>query len=123
MSKKFQFRDNSLKLTINNIDFNVDIFNLDKAKEVVALGERLIELGKGATTAEKTIESQAALVAALDIILGEGATAKIFADRPINVLDLIDIFTYVNEETLAHKQNKLAAVYSAARVNGVQSTN
>lgn len=123
MSKKFQFRDNSLKLTINNIDFNVDIFNLDKAKEVVALGERLIELGKGATTAEKTIESQAALVAALDIILGEGATAKIFADRPINVLDLIDIFTYVNEETLAHKQNKLAAVYSAARVNDAQSTN
>ena len=112
---KFKFRNNNLKLEIEDKTYNIDITNFEQSEELLKIAQDAIKLGeKGNST--KNIEQIILMIEkAIDTILGKGATKEIFKDRKINLLDLIDLLVFITEEINNFRVDKLQKVYSVNR--------
>lgn len=114
---KFKFRDNTLKLDIEDKVYNVDISNFEQSEKLLTIAKDAMEVeNKG--NSEKTVETMLMMIQdAIDTILGSGATKEIFKDRKVNLLDLLDLLAYITEEITEFRSNKLERIYSVNRKN------
>lgn len=114
---KFKFRDNTLKLEIEDKTYNVDISNFEQSEKLITIAKDAVKIGdKG--NSEKTVETMLMMIQdAIDTILGSGATEEIFKDRKVNLLDLLDLLAYITEEITEFRSNKLERIYSVNRKN------
>lgn len=126
MARKFEFKDNVLKLDIAGNIFEVDVFEPTLSRRInkhkIRLGEKGGHLTKKSDEGlyvkelEKELEESIQLcVGVIDDILGEGACEKIFKDRAVNFLDAIDVANFVFAEIDNYIQNDLAKKYSPNR--------
>lgn len=118
MVKKFEFKDNDLKLDIAGEKFKIDTTN-------IKLVERVSSFGKVATKLSKELEGREDYVQALketidfcqgsiDSILGKGATKQIFKNREVSLLDLLDVINYIMAQVKEDRDKKFQ-VYSPNR--------
>ena len=114
MVKKFEFGKNLLELDIAGEIFQIDttdprlIENAEEyGKKMQKYANRAEERAKEAGSGKAMEEMIQICVDFIDIILGEGATKKIFKDRKINFLDCIDIINFVTAEIQQVRNNKL----------------
>lgn len=114
---KFKFRDNTLKLDIEDKVYNVDISNFEQSEKLLTIAKDAMEVGNKGNS-EKTVETMLMMIQdAIDTILGSGATEEIFKDRKVNLLDLLDLLAYITEEITEFRSNKLERIYSVNRKN------
>ena len=114
---KFKFRDNTLKLEIEDKIYNVDISNFEQSEKLLTIAKDAMKVGEQGNSND-TVEMMILMIEdAIDTILGKGATKDIFQDRKINLLDLLDVLAYITEEITDFRANKLERVYSVNRKN------
>ena len=105
----FKFEKNTITLEFeNNLKFEVDA---QKTGDVISKYTKIFEDIRTGTAEDKTNEDVCnKVVCAIDEILGEGSTKKIFGERTIKLWDLVDVWTYIcNEQAYFHerKRNKI----------------
>lgn len=114
---KFNFRDNTLKLEIEDKLYNVDISNFEQSEKLLSIANDALKIGEQGNSKE-TVEVMISMIEdAIDTILGEGSTKEIFQNRKINLLDLLDLLAYITEEITKFRSNKLERIYSVNRKN------
>ena len=101
MVEKFEFGKNLLELEKHG----------KKMQEYAKIAEKRAEEVGNAKAMEEMIQ---VCIEAIDIMLGEGATNKIFKDRKINFFDCIDIINFVTSE-IQKKRNDKMQQYSPNR--------
>lgn len=114
MAKKFEFKKNTLELDIAGEVFNIDmtdpelIDNAEKsAQDMIGWSEKAEKVA-GEQGQAKAMEMSIQLcIDAIDGILGDGATKKIFKDRKINFFDCLDILEFLKAEMEQSKTEKL----------------
>lgn len=114
MVKKFEFGNNLLELDIAGEVFQIDTTDPKLIENAEGYGKKMQEYANKAEERAKEIGNAKAMeemiqicVDSIDIILGEGATKKIFKDRKINFFDCIDIINFVTAEIQQARNNKL----------------
>lgn len=112
---KFKFRNNNLKLEIEDSIFYVDIANFAQSDKLLQIADDALKIGKDGNTSENVEKLMKKVQDALDTILGEGATVEIFKDRKINLLDMLDVLAYITREISEFRSDKLQNVYSVNR--------
>lgn len=100
---KFEFRDNTLRLEIAGIPFDVNITD-DYLKKMKQWGQEAQDKAKQNLKIE---EHQAFMASAIDKLLGDGASEKIFAGRICNIFDYMDVLNYICSESANYQQNKI----------------
>lgn len=110
---KFKFRNNSLKLEIEDCIFEITMEDFRNANRFLEIAKKAEDL-QGSENEEDLLNLIREIV---DEILGEGATNKIFKDRPLNISDGIDLIIFLNQEINKFKAEKLNAIYSVNRQN------
>lgn len=100
MSKKFKFKDNSLKLEIEGHEFTIDvdeyIGNVEKVEYFTNMAAKVQGLtGKDKNEIEKIIK---VCTEAVNEILGEGAIDKIFEKNKMTPLRLIELISFLSDE-------------------------
>ena len=112
---KFKFRNNLLKLEIEDEVFNVDITNFEASDKLVKIAQDALKIGEDGNKPENIEMMILMIEEAIDTILGKGATKRIFKDRKINYLDMIDLLAFITEEITNFRSEKLEKVYSVNR--------
>ena len=114
MVKKFEFGKNLLELDIAGEMFKIDTTDPKLIENAEEYGKKMQEYANKAEERAKEIGNAKAMeemiqicVDSIDIMLGEGATKKIFKDRKINFFDCIDIINFVTAEIQQVRNNKL----------------
>ena len=114
MVKKFEFGKNLLELDIAGEVFKIDTTDPKLIENAEEYGKEMQEYANKAEERAKEIGNAKAMeemiqicVDSIDIMLGEGATEKIFKDRKINFFDCIDIINFVTAEIQQARNNKL----------------
>lgn len=108
---KFKFRNNTLTLEIEDEVFEItmeDFINTNRFLDIAKRAEDLQD--------SKNKEDILNLIREIvDEILEEGATDKIFKNRPLNISDGIDLIIFLNQEINKFKAEKLKTIYSVNR--------
>nr|DAQ38492.1 MAG TPA: tail assembly chaperone [Caudoviricetes sp.] len=114
MVKKFEFSSNLLELDIAGEVFQIDTTNPRLIESAEKYGIKMQEYSKKAEEIAKEHGNAKAMedmiqicVDAIDVILGEGATKKIFKERKVNFFDCIDVINFVTAEIEKSRENKL----------------
>lgn len=114
MVKKFEFGKNLLELDIAGEMFKIDTTDPKLIENAEEYGKQMQEYANKAEERAKEVGNAKAMeemiqicVDSIDIMLGEGATKKIFKDRKINFFDCIDIINFVTVEIQQVRNNKL----------------
>lgn len=121
MVKKFEFGKNLLELDMNGTMFKIDTTDPTLIENVEKYGKKMQEYAKIAEKRAEEVGNAKAMeemiqvcIEAIDIMLGEGATNKIFKDRKVNFFDCIDIVNFVTSE-IQKKRNDKMQQYSPNR--------
>ena len=119
MARRFEFRDNTLKLDIAGNIFQIDATAPETVQQIqkfaVEAQERATKLAKRDDFFEAMKEVIQFCLDTIDSILGAGAAEKIFAGRKINLYDCLDVINFIIEEIEADREERFKA-YSPARV-------
>lgn len=114
MVKKFEFGKNLLELDIAGEIFQIDTTDPRLIENAEEYGKQMQEYANKAEERAEEVGNAKAMeemiqicVDSIDIMLGEGATKKIFKDRKINFFDCIDIINFVTAEIQQVRNNKL----------------
>lgn len=121
MVKKFEFGKNLLELDMNGTMFKIDTTDPTLIENAEKYGKKMQEYAKIAEKRAEEVGNAKAMgemiqvcIEAIDIMLGEGATNKIFKDRKVNFFDCIDIINFVTSE-IQKKRNDKMQQYSPNR--------
>lgn len=108
---KFQFSDNSIRLDIEGHLYRIP-YNTQSITKVKELGACMVENSKKLqqeTDETKVIETATQIIYdGIDKILGDGASATIFADRERDFFDAIDLADYIFSEFSDFQRSKTA---------------
>lgn len=112
MVKKFQFGNNLLELDINGAKFEIDTTDPKLIENAEKYGKEMQEYAQKAEKRAEEVGNAKAMeeviqicVKSIDIVLGEGATKKIFKDRKINFFDAIDVINFITAEIKQSRDN------------------
>lgn len=122
MARKFNFKSNFLNLDIAGEEFEIDVFQPDLTKRMDDHRKELLEQGEALTSLrennasseelEKELEKAINLcVGVVDDLLEEGATKRIFKNRKINFLDIVDVSNFVFEEIDSYITDDVSTKY------------
>jgi len=110
MARKFEFRTNTLELDIAGHIFEVDPTNPRLIQEMQTFSEeaqkKVEELSKREDYAKALEKAIQFCIDAIDKILGEDASKKIFANRKVNFFDCLDVINFVVSEVNEFRQQK-----------------
>lgn len=100
----FQFRDYSLKFEFPGCEFTI-LGNSDLGDTIKGMREAFNKLHEDYKAGKKTKQEAIDYVLnCINQILGEGATAKIFAERAITLSDVADVLHFIIREVNSHNQ-------------------
>lgn len=110
MTKKFEFKNNDLELDIADNKFYVDTTDPE-------LIEKVLDFAKGAEDKANELKGKDDYVeelkgtisfclGAIDSILGEGSSDKIFEGRKVGMFDCLDVISYIVSSINENKDNK-----------------
>lgn len=112
MAKRFDFKDNTVELNIAGNIFNVDPTNADFVEKAVKVADNSVNMFNKTKSEELTAETIEKMIKEvlnmIDELLGENASNKIFANRTINMLDVIDVLDFIVQETTSTVDSKLS---------------
>lgn len=110
MTRKFEFKTNTLELDIAGHIFEVDPTNPRLIQEMqtfsVEAQKKAEELSKRKDYAKALGEAIQFCIDAIDKILGEDASKKIFANRKATFFDCLDVINFVVSEVNEFRQQK-----------------
>ena len=110
MARKFEFRDNTLKLDIAGNIFEIDVTAPETVQQiqkfVIEAQERAAVLAKRKDFSEAVKEAIQFCLDIIDSILGAGAAEKIFAGRKVNLYDCLDVINFIVEEIEADREER-----------------
>ena len=113
MTRKFEFKNNNLKLDIAGVTFEVDATNVEFVKRVTQFGKdatsKAKELGEEEDYAQAVGKLIGFCVESIDAILGEGAANEIFKDREVGLFDALDVVNYIVSEVKTDRETKFKA--------------
>lgn len=118
----FQFRDHALHLDIAGNLFDISV-NPKTIQSIVEWGRQAQEKAnqyRSRTDPESVLELETFMVSILDRLLGEGASARIFAGREQNLFDLVDIMNYIVSEVRGYQEQIAAPPLSDYHPNRAQ---
>lgn len=107
MAKIFEFRNNNLEIEIAGNTFEIDIADTELmskitgfSKEATELSNRLLEQSKdeNADYGKALEEAIQFVVGAIDMMLGEDASKKIFKGRKVSFFDALDVVNFIVDE-------------------------
>lgn len=103
----FQFQDNTIHLDIAGHKFQLAA-RQDLTERLVAAGKQMQEFEKACDEKDPEAfkKSVAFMHGAIDVLLGEGAAAKIFEGREADLYDCLDVFSYISSEVGAFAAQK-----------------
>lgn len=112
MVKKFEFGNNLLELNINGAEFAIDTTDPKLIENAEKYGKEMQEYAQKAEKRAEEVGNAKAMeemiqicVESIDVVLGEGATKKIFKDRKINFFDTIDVINFMTSEIEKARDN------------------
>lgn len=118
MTRKFEFKNNNLKLDIAGNLFEIDTMDTEIVENTMKFGQdaqkKSQQLGKKEDYVEALKEATQFCLDSIDIILGEGASSKIFSGRKVNLFDALDVMNYIVSEVKEDRESKFQA-YSPNR--------
>ena len=118
MARKFEFRDNYLKLDIAGNVFEVDVTNPETMETITKFADEALkkseELKKEQHYTTSLRDGIGLCLRTIDAILGDGASEKIFEGRSVGLLDCLDVINYINTEVARGKEDAFRA-YSPNR--------
>ena len=110
MARKFEFKTNTLELDIAGHIFEVDPTNPRLIQEMqtfsVEAQKKAEDLSKRKDYAKALEEARQFCIDAIDKILGEDASKKIFANRKVTFFDCLDVINFVVSEVNEFRQQK-----------------
>lgn len=110
MARKFEFKDNKLKLDIAGSIFEIDTTNPELVKRMqtfsIEAQKKAEELSKKEDYIKALEEAIQFCLDSVDKILGEGASQKIFANSTVNFFDCLDIINFVVSEVNEFRKDK-----------------
>ena len=110
MGKRFEFRDNRLKLDIDGNIFEIDTTDPELVGRVheftVGAQEMASKLSQKEHYAEALKEAIQFCLDTIDSILGEGSSNKIFAGRKVSFFDCLDVIEYITTEINADRESR-----------------
>lgn len=112
MVKKFEFRDHRTKLDIAGEIFYLDVTDKNLLNRVLEFSKESQELARNVNTdnyVEDLENAMEFMQKSIDNILGEGASKKIFKDRAVSFMDLLDVIKYINEVIIKERTEKLVS--------------
>lgn len=128
MARKFEFnKRNELELDIAGEKFTVNVMDPNwlkkheaKRVKIEEMGQRLRKLGENEAAnvneLDKLMEEAIILCAeTIDVLLGEKATERIFKDREIKFLDIVDVVHFIFNEASEHLERDVINKYSPNR--------
>lgn len=102
MARRFEFRDNTLKLDIAGNIFELDTSDIEVIERVQAFSkdaQKLVqEMNKKDDYVEALKETIQFCLDSIDSILGEGSSEKIFSGRKVNLFDCLDVISFIATE-------------------------
>ena len=108
---KFQFSDNSVHLDIAGNLYRIP-YNAEFVAKIKELGTCMVENSKKLqqeADEAKVIETAIQIIYdGIDKILGDGASAAIFADKERDIFDAIDVANYIFNEFSEFQKSKTA---------------
>lgn len=118
MARKFEFKDNVLKLDIAGNIFDIDTSNPDLVKNILTFAKGAEEKAEQLQNVDDYVDQLEAAIelclTSIDAILGEGASDKIFAGRNVSLFDCLDVINYIVVEIKNDREEKLK-IYSPNR--------
>ena len=110
MTRKFEFRTNTLELDIAGHIFEIDPTNPRLIQEIQTFAleaqKKVEELSERRDYAKALEEVIQFCIDAIDKILGEDASKKIFANREVTFFDCLDVINFIVSETNEFRQQK-----------------
>lgn len=108
---QFQFKE-GLVLDFGAVQYEVRPDDPDflevyetECRHCAELGDKLKTYPEGRQV-EAIRDACNGVTTSIDRILGEGAVAEIFSGRAIGFYDLIDVFSYITQETNAYRERR-----------------
>lgn len=99
MAKKFVFKNNDLELDIAGNKFYVDTTDPDLIEKVLDFARGAEKQAAELKDKEDYVEELRGTIEfslnAIDSILGEGASDKIFEGRRVGLFDVLDVLSYI----------------------------
>lgn len=123
MAKRFEFRERSLPLELDIAGHPfVLMLNKGVSEKLQAFSSKAQEISETMQDTEESAEKAwAFLAAALDDLLGAGATDTVFEGRAPNAFDMVDIISYICEQIEgAAKQQTVTTVSMPAKQQSVE---
>lgn len=112
MARKFEFKNNDLKLDIAGSVFYVDTTNPELIERVLDFAKRAQSMAEELSNKEDYVKELKETISfcldAIDSILGEGASSKIFEGRKVGLFDCLDVISYIIQEINEGKDNKFS---------------
>lgn len=110
MAKKFNFKDNDLKLEIEGETFKLDTSNPELISRVVDFGNEATKRAKELENEDSYVEALEQLIAfctdSIDTILGEKASKRIWKDRSVSLFDAMDVINYIIASVKEDREDK-----------------
>jgi hypothetical protein len=113
----FKFREHSHTVEIEGENYTLNI-STESDKMLNECSKKMLECVAQVQSGKKEEnELLSELADVIDIILGEGAIAKIFAVRTIDAYDLVDLTQYITSEIKAYKMRRAAELAKTQTTN------
>lgn len=118
MTKQFEFKNNDLELDIAGNKFYLDTTEPSLIERILEFAHGAEAMGNDLKGKEDYVEGLKEAIAfcleAIDSILGEGSSDKIFEGRKVGMFDCLDVMSYIVDSVNENKDNKFLA-YSPNR--------
>lgn len=112
---QFQFKD-GLILDFGKVQYELHPDDPDFLQAFNEECERCKELGnalRGRNDLPAAVrEACESIISSIERLLGDGAMAEIFADRPVGFYDLLDVFNHITQEANEYRKRRQAEAVS-----------
>ena len=104
----FEFSDRSRTITIIGKDYTYRLGDAETSKQIEAVANKIDRLKKAPKSSYYSSLQEAGKVIFefIDTMLGDGSSAEIFADRPLNDRDLFEFMAWFIDEVRDDEQDK-----------------
>ena len=117
MAKQFEFKK-GLQLDIAGNVFEVDTTDPDVMRNVLEFADDAKDMAEGLKDVDNYVEQLKDTIklclTAMDAILGEGASEKIFEGRKVGLMDCLDVMNYIIKEITEDREERFK-IYSPNR--------
>lgn len=115
MTRKFEFKNNNLKLDIAGNEFEIDVADECLIQNITGFADKAMKFSNKLSEEAKKEDADYGkalkdaiefVLGTINMVLGEDASKKIFENRKVSFFDALDVMDFIiNEYNNARKKN------------------